>query len=178
MRRLLYVLPVAFFIVVAGYFTLALKPGYDPHALPSPLIDRPAPEFALAALGGGKGFSRDALAGQVTVINFFASWCVPCRAEHPLLLRLAEQEHVALYGIAYKDKAEDTARFIAQLGDPYRSVGLDESGRTGIDFGITGVPETFVLDKAGHVRRHYGAPLSPEEVKDDLLPLLHELEGT
>jgi cytochrome c biogenesis protein CcmG/thiol:disulfide interchange protein DsbE len=174
MRRLLYILPVALFILVAGYFALALQPGYNPHRVPSPLIDRPAPGFALAGLDG-QGLSRDAIDGHVALVNFFASWCVPCRAEHPLLLRLAEQEHVPVYGIAWKDKPEDAARYLKQLGDPYRRVGFDENGRVGIDFGITGVPETFVIDKSGHVRRHYDAPLSPEQLRDDLLPLLREL---
>jgi cytochrome c biogenesis protein CcmG/thiol:disulfide interchange protein DsbE len=174
MRRLLYILPVALFVVVAGYFALALQPGYDPHAIPSPLIDQPAPGFALAGLDG-KDVSRDALQGRVVLINFFASWCVPCRTEHPLLMRLAEQEHVAVYGIAWKDKPADTARIIAQLGNPYSGIGIDQNGRVGIDFGITGVPETFVIDKAGHVRRHYNAPLSAEQLRNDLLPLLHEL---
>ena len=174
MRRVLYLLPVAVFAVVAGYFAVALKPGYDPHAIPSPLIDRPAPGFELAGLEGA-GLSRAALDGQVALVNFFASWCVPCRAEHPLLMRLSEQEHMRVYGIAWKDRPENAARFIAQLGDPYRRIGVDESGRAGIDFGITGVPETFVIDKTGHIRRHYGAPLTPEQVKNDLLPLLREL---
>lgn len=175
MRRLLYILPAVLFVVVAGYFALALRPGYDPHRVPSPLIDQPAPDFALAGLEGD-GVSRNAVAGQVALVNFFASWCVPCRAEHPLLLRLAEQEHVPIFGIAWKDKPADTARYVAQLGNPYNRVGLDESGRAGIDFGITGVPETFVIDKTGHIRRHYDAPLTPEQVRDDLLPLLRELD--
>ena len=174
MRRLLYILPVVFFVVVAGYFALALQPGYDPHQIPSPLIDKPAPAFALAGLSGD-GISNEALQGQVVLINFFASWCVPCRTEHPLLIRLAEQEHVPVYGIAWKDKPEDTQRLVAQLGNPYSRIGVDENGRVGIDFGITGVPETFVLDKAGHVRRHYAAPLTAEELRSDLLPLLKEL---
>ena len=174
MRRLLYILPVALFFVVAGYFALALQPGYDPHTLPSPLIDQPAPGFTLVGLDG-KDLPRDALRGQVVLVNFFASWCLPCRAEHPLLMRLAEQEHVPVYGIAWKDKSENTARFVAQLGNPYSRIGIDENGRVGIDFGITGVPETFVIDKAGHVRRHYSAPLTAEQLRDDLLPLLQKL---
>jgi len=174
MRRLLFSLPVALFVVLAGYFGLALFSGRDPHQLMPMLIDAPAPAFVLAGLDG-QGLSREALAGQVTVVNFFASWCLPCRGEHPLLMRLAEQEHVPVYGIAYKDKPENTARFIAQLGDPYRSIGLDETGRTGIDFGITGVPETFVIDKTGRIRRHYNLPLTPEQLRDELLPLLREL---
>ncbi len=175
MRRLVYLLPVLVFAVIAAYFAWALKPGYDPRQLPSPLVDRPVPGFSLVGLAG-QDLSESALHGQVTLVNFFASWCLPCRAEQPLLLRLAEEEHVPLYGIAWKDKPEDTKRFVSELGDPYRSIGLDENGRVGIEFGITGVPETFVIDKAGRIRRHYGAPLSAEQLRDDLLPLLRQLE--
>jgi cytochrome c biogenesis protein CcmG/thiol:disulfide interchange protein DsbE len=174
MRRLLYSLPIALFVVLAAYFGVALFSGHDPHAIPSPLVSEPAPAFTLAGLDGAS-LSREAIAGQVTLINFFASWCVPCRAEHPLLMRLAEQEHVAIYGIAYKDKKADTERFVAGLGSPYRRIGLDEQGRVGVEFGITGVPETFVIDKAGRIRRHYGAPLTADQVRSDLLPLLREL---
>jgi len=174
MRRLLFSLPVALFVVLAAYFGFALFAGGDPHAIPSPLVTQPAPAFNLASLDG-ESLSREALAGQVTLINFFASWCVPCRAEHPLLMRLAEQEHVPIYGIAYKDKKADTERFITGLGSPYRRIGLDEGGRVGVEFGITGVPETFVIDKAGRIRRHYGAPLTADQVRNDLLPLLREL---
>jgi cytochrome c biogenesis protein CcmG, thiol:disulfide interchange protein DsbE len=175
MRRLLFSLPIALFLVLAGYFSSALFSGRDPHQLTPTLIDEPIPAFALGGLAA-QGLSRETLAGQVTVVNFFASWCVPCRAEHPLLMRLAEQEHVPVYGIAYKDKPGDTARFIAQLGDPYRGIGLDETGRTGIDFGVTGVPETFVIDKSGRIRRHYNLPLTSEQLRDELLPLLRELD--
>src|SRR5579871_3838382 len=102
MRRLLYLLPLLLFVALALYFGRALTSGRDPHALPSVLIDKPAPGFALAELEGGAGqLTREALKGQVVVINFFASWCVPCRGEHPLLVRLSEREHVPVYGIAY-----------------------------------------------------------------------------
>ncbi len=175
MRRLLYLLPALLFVLLAGYFALALKPGRDPSALPSALIDKPAPAFALTGLDGAPGLNRDALEGQVTVINFFASWCLPCREEHPLLMRLAEHEHVPLYGIAYKDKPEDASRFLKQLGNPYRSIGLDQSGRVAIDFGAYGVPETYVLDKTGRIRLRHVAPLTPEEIEDELLPLIREL---
>src|SRR5579883_1804578 len=116
MRRLLYSLPVALFVLLAAYFGVALFSGRDPHAIPSPLVSEPAPSFALASLDAAT-LSQDALKGQVVLVNFFASWCLPCRAEHPLLMRLAEQEHVPIYGIAYKDKPEDTKHFLAQLGD-------------------------------------------------------------
>jgi cytochrome c biogenesis protein CcmG, thiol:disulfide interchange protein DsbE len=175
MRRALYLLPVALFLVLAGYFALALRPGRDPSLLPSAMIDKPAPDFALAGLKGAPGLTLDALKGQVAVVNFFASWCVPCRAEHPLLLRLAEQEHAPLYGIAYKDKPADAEHYLAQLGDPYRRVGLDESGRTGIDFGVYGVPETYLIDRSGHIRFRYVGPLTAEALERELLPRLKAL---
>ena len=175
MRRALFLLPVLLFAALAVYFALALRPGRDPQALPSALIDRPAPAFDLAALGGGPALARAALDGQVVVVNFFASWCVPCRVEQPLLMRLAEQEHVALYGIAYKDKPADAAAFLTQLGDPYRRVGLDREGRTGIDFGVYGVPETYVIDKAGRIRYRHVGPLTAEVVDRQLLPLVKRL---
>jgi cytochrome c biogenesis protein CcmG/thiol:disulfide interchange protein DsbE len=174
MRRLLYLLPVALFLVVAGYFVLALRPGRDPSLLPSALIDKPAPDFDLAGLGGGD-LTRAGLAGQVVLVNFFASWCVPCRAEHPLLVRLAQQEHVALYGIAYKDKPADASAFLDRFGDPYRRVGLDESGRVGIDFGLYGVPETYIIDQSGHIRYRHVAPLTAETIEKDVLPRLKAL---
>ena len=177
MRRLPYLIPVALFLALVGYFALALRPGSDPSTLPSAMIDKPAPDFDLAGLDGAPGLSRAALQGHVAVVNFFASWCVPCRAEHPLLMRLAEQDHVPLYGIVYKDKPENAARVLAELGDPYRRVGLDESGRTFIDFGAYGVPETYLIDSAGHIRYRVPGPLSPEIIKHDLLPRLKALGG-
>ncbi len=176
MRRLLYLLPILLFAVVAAYFARVLTSGRDPSLLPSALIDKPAPAFDLAGLNGAPKLSRAALAGQVVLVNFFASWCVPCRAEHPLLMRLSEEEHVPLFGIAYKDKPADAAHFLEQLGDPYRLVGLDESGRTGIDFGVYGVPETYLIDKAGHIRFRYVGPLTAEAFEHELLPRLRALE--
>jgi cytochrome c biogenesis protein CcmG/thiol:disulfide interchange protein DsbE len=175
MKRALYLLPAALFLVIAGYFALALQSGRDPSLLPSALIDKPAPDFTLAGFHGKDGLSRDALKGQVVVINFFASWCVPCRAEAPLLMRLAQQEHVPLYGIAYKDKAADAERYLGQFGNPYRAVGLDESGRTAIDFGVYGVPETYLIDRKGHIRYRFVGPLTAEALDNDLLPRLKRL---
>jgi cytochrome c biogenesis protein CcmG/thiol:disulfide interchange protein DsbE len=175
MRRALFFLPVLAFAALAVYFALALAPGRDPHLLPSALIDKPAPAFDLAALGGGPALARDALKGQVVLVNFFASWCVPCRVEQPLLMRIAEEEHLPLYGIAYKDKPENTAAFLKQLGDPYRAVGLDREGRTGIDFGVYGVPETYVIDKTGRIRYRHVGPLTAEVVDQQLLPLVKKL---
>jgi cytochrome c biogenesis protein CcmG/thiol:disulfide interchange protein DsbE len=178
MRKLMYGLPLAAFLLLAGYFAVALRPGYDPHALPSALIDKPMPAFDLAPLGAGAAVSSAALRGQVVVVNFFASWCVPCRIEHPVLMRLANQDKIAIIGIAYKDTPEDARKLLDDAGAPYRSVGLDLRGRTGIDFGVYGVPETYVIDKSGRIRKKFVGPLSPEAVHDELLPLLHELGRT
>ena len=174
MRRLIFLLPVLLFLVLTGYFAVALRPGYDPHMLPSAMIDREAPRFTLAGLHG-PGVTLDELKGRPVVINFFASWCVPCRAEQPLLVRLARQKHLPLYGIDYKDNPADALRLLAQLGDPYRRIGMDSSGKVGLDFGVYGVPETFVLDKSGHIRKRFVGPLTAEAVKKELLPLLKRL---
>ena len=174
MRRLIYLLPVTLFLCLAGYFALALRPSYDPHMLPSAMLDKEAPAFSLAGLKGGQ-LSRDALKGKPVLINFFASWCVPCRIEHPLLMRLAERDHVALYGINYEDKPADATKLLASLGDPYRMIGMDSDGRTGLDFGVYGVPETFVLDSAGHIRKRFAGPMTEQQVERELLPLLKSL---
>jgi cytochrome c biogenesis protein CcmG/thiol:disulfide interchange protein DsbE len=175
MRRLLYLLPVLLFLVLAGYFAWSLRPGHDPRLLPSALLDRQAPDFVLPVLAGAGTLRRDDLLGQPVLINIFASWCAPCRIEHPLLMRLARQPGVYLVGIAYKDRPEDSRRFLAELGDPYRRVGVDQDGRTGVDFGVYGVPETYVLDRRGHVRHRHVGPLSPAVVDRDLVPLLRQL---
>lgn len=176
MRRLIYLLPMVLFLLLALWFAAALRPGYDPHILPSAMLDRPAPAFRLAGLKDGS-LSRDMLAGQPAVINFFASWCVPCRVEHPVLMRLAQDRRIRIYGIAYKDKPEDSARLLAQLGDPYSAIGVDREGQTGLDFGVYGVPETYVLDKTGTIRRRFVGPLTADKVDNELLPLLKLLTG-
>lgn len=174
MRRLVYILPALLFAALLVYFFLALS--RDPGVLPSAMIDKPAPDFALAGLANPSGLGRGDLAGRVVLVNFFASWCVPCRAEHPLLMRLADELHVPLYGIDYKDKPEDAARFLRELGDPYGKIGADRDGRVGIDFGVYGVPETYVVDKAGRIRLRHVGPLTPEAVAREIRPLVQELE--
>jgi len=174
MRRLPYLLPLFLFLMLAGYFVLALQPGYDPHALPSAMIDKEAPQFDLAGLDGKK-LARDSLKGSPVLINFFASWCVPCREEQPVLMRLANQEHVPLYGIDYKDQPVDAQKLLTQFGDPYQRVGLDPDGSVGLNFGVYGVPETYVLDASGHIRKRFVGPLTAEEVNKELLPLLKAL---
>jgi cytochrome c biogenesis protein CcmG, thiol:disulfide interchange protein DsbE len=176
MKRLLYLLPALVFLVLVGYFAKVLVPGRDPEALPSALIDKPVPGFTLAAVDSTKPAVSDAaLHGRVVLVNFFASWCAPCHLEHPLLLRLAK-EGAALYGIDYKDKREDAAHFLAQLGNPFRAVGWDGDGRVGIDFGVAKLPETFVIDKTGRIRYRLDGQVTEENLEKALLPLLRQLE--
>jgi cytochrome c biogenesis protein CcmG/thiol:disulfide interchange protein DsbE len=178
MRKALYLLPLLAFLVLVTWFALALRPNYDPQTLPSAMIDQPAPAFDLAALNGGANLSLSGLKGQVVLVNFFASWCVPCRIEQPILMRLAKQDHVALYGIDYKDQPAAAKRVLAELGDPYRAIGLDADGITGINFGVYGVPETYVIDKNGQIRKRFVGPLTEQSLQQELLPLLKQLNAS
>jgi cytochrome c biogenesis protein CcmG/thiol:disulfide interchange protein DsbE len=174
MRRLIYLLPIAAFMALAAYFVVSLS--RDPSVLPSAMINQPTPAFALAGLEGQPGLARDEFQGQVVLINFFASWCIPCRTEHPLLMRLAAELKTPLYGIDYKDKPEDAARFLSELGNPYGLIGADRDGRVGIDFGVYGVPETYVIDKTGRIRLRHVGPLTPADVSQELAPLVKALQ--
>ncbi|MEA2791217.1 MAG: cytochrome c biosis protein CcmG, thiol:disulfide interchange protein DsbE [Acetobacteraceae bacterium] len=176
MKRVFYLLPLVVFLIIVGYFSVSLRPGHDSHELPSAMVEKPAPNFDLAGLGNSKPLALDTLKGHPFVINFFASWCVPCRIEHPLLMRLAEQNHLPLYGIAYKDKPDDASRLLATFGDPYRRIGVDKDGRVGLDFGVYGVPETYVIDSAGRIRPRFVGPLNAGTVDSELLPLLKQLD--
>ena len=176
MKRVFFLLPLAVFLIIVGYFAISLRPGHDIHELPSAMIEKPAPAFDLAGLGSSKALDLNGLKGQPFIINFFASWCVPCRIEHPLLMRLAQQDHLPLYGIAYKDKPEDSSKLLATFGDPYRQIGVDRDGRVGLDFGVYGVPETYVIDATGIIRRRFVGPLTMEAVDKELLPLLKQLK--
>jgi cytochrome c biogenesis protein CcmG/thiol:disulfide interchange protein DsbE len=171
MRRWLAILPVVGFLALAGYFAYALRPDHDPNELPSALLDREMPAFALP------GLSASTIKGRVALVNIFASWCAPCRLEHPLLMRLARDEKITLYGIAYKDKDADNARFLAELGNPFTAIGLDRDGRTGIDFGVYGVPETYLIDRDGHIRQRWVGPLTPGRVTREVLPALRKLQA-
>jgi cytochrome c biogenesis protein CcmG, thiol:disulfide interchange protein DsbE len=176
MTRVVYLLPLLLFVMVASYFAISLRPNHDVQELPSAMLEKPAPPFDLAGLADGKPLALKALKGHPAVINFFASWCVPCRIEHPLLMRLAQQGQIPLYGIAYKDKPADSTALLTTFGDPYRRIGVDRDGRVGLDFGVYGVPETYVLDSTGRIRKRFVGPLTAEVVDNELLPLLKQLD--
>ena len=172
-RAWLVFVPLALFAIVAVLFVLRLGAG-DASRLPSALIGKPVPAFALAPVPGlGKpGLDTAALAnGKITVLNVFASWCGPCREEQPALLDLAKSGQPIL-GMAYKDKPEDTRRFLADEGDPYAAVGADATGRTGIDFGVYGVPETYVIDGKGTIKAKIVGPLTEATIRDQLMPAI------
>jgi cytochrome c biogenesis protein CcmG, thiol:disulfide interchange protein DsbE len=174
LRRLVFVLPAVIFVGVGVGLAVGLT--RDPGTLPSALIDRPVPRFELPPIEGmaGKGLASADLAGEVSLLNVFASWCVPCRAEHPLLLGLAERG-VVINGIDYKDPAEQAAGWLDELGNPFARIGADRSGRVAIDFGVYGVPETFVIDRAGRIRHRHVGPLQPRDLETTILPLLAQL---
>ncbi len=173
-RRLLSLLPIALFIGVAGFFAYGLF--LDPSRIPSVLIGKQAPEFSLAPVEGRTmGLSSANLKGEVSLVNVFASWCVECRVEHPILMRLREENIVPIHGINYKDKPEDAREWLDSLGDPYTRTGADLDGRVAIEFGVYGVPETFVIDKSGRIaHKHIGA-ISPKALTTEILPLIAAL---
>ncbi len=165
-----FLIPAAVFTLLAAGFYAGL--GIDPTVLPSPLIDQPAPRFALPPLRGeAQGFSSADLAGHVSLVNTFAS----CRAEHPILNALAHTKRVPIYGIDYKDKVDAAVAWIAELGNPYTRIGVDD-GRVGIDWGVYGVPETFIVDRDGRIRYKHVGPLTQEDVERTILPLVARLE--
>lgn len=172
-------LPLVIFAALAGLFWFALHGG-DPSLLPSAMVGKNVPEFTLPALEGltadGKdvpGFSSADLAqGEPTLVNVFASWCLECQEEHPLLVELAKQPGIRLFGIDYKDDAASARRFLGRYGNPYSRVGADVSGRTAIDFGVYGVPETYVITPDGKIAYRLVGPLTEQTIRDKLLPLL------
>jgi cytochrome c biogenesis protein CcmG/thiol:disulfide interchange protein DsbE len=176
MRVLKFLIPLALFFTLVGFFAVGLH--LDPREVPSPLIGKPAPEFALTQLDAPAQTVRRAdMLGKVWMLNVWASWCDACRDEHPHLVEFAKTKAVPIYGLDYKDQREPAQAWLAQRGNPYDASLFDADGRVGIDFGVYGVPETFVIDKQGVIRFKQIGALTPQVLQDTVLPLLRKLNG-
>jgi len=174
--RPLHLLPVAVFIGIAVMFAWGL--GHDPREIPSSLIGKPVPQFNLPPVKGRTlGLSTDILHDEVSLVNVFASWCVECRLEHPLIMQLKAQGIVTIHGLNYKDQPDDAARWLNTLGDPYTRTGADINGRVGIDWGVYGVPETFVISKDGRIVYKHIGPLSADALDKKIIPLIQTLKA-
>ena len=174
-RRLGYLVPALAFLGLLVLLAIGLT--RDPRLVPSPLIGKSAPQFALPPLPGrDDGLSNADLANKISLVNVFASWCVACRDEHPLFMQMQAQGILPIQGINYKDRPEDAERWLAQLGDPYTRIGADRDGRAAIEWGVYGVPESFLVDGNGRiVYKHIGA-VTPQALKETILPLVEQLQ--
>jgi cytochrome c biogenesis protein CcmG, thiol:disulfide interchange protein DsbE len=171
-----YIIPLVLFIIMAVFLALGLN--LKPSEIPSPFINKPAPEFYAPNLNAPEEkFTPADLKGQVWLFNVWASWCVSCRAEHPILNQLAQQNAVVIIGLNYKDKPIDAKNWLNTLGNPYNISIMDQDGRIGIDYGVYGVPETFVIDKKGLIRYKHTGPVSAEDVQQLFLPLIAKLQA-
>lgn len=174
--KLKYLLPLGIFAVLVVFLGVGLN--RDPRLVPSPLIDKPAPGFMLPTLADpSRSMSRKDMLGKVWLFNVWASWCVSCREEHPLLVQLAKANIVPIYGLNYKDDRKDAQQWLDNWGNPYQQVVEDQDGRVGIDYGVYGVPETYVIDKQGVIRYKQIGPLTVDVLKNKILPMVRELQG-
>jgi len=171
-RRLLVLVPLVLFLGLAILFLMQLVSGRDTAEIPSALIGRPAPETDLPPLEGMSlpGLATRDFTGKVTVVNVWASWCGPCRDEHPFLLALSKDERIRLAGLNYKDAPDNALRFLGNFGNPYEAIGVDEGGRAAIDWGVYGVPETFVVGRDGAILFKHVGPLTKQSLADTLMP--------
>lgn len=173
-RRALFLLPTAAFVLLAGALSIGLT--RDPRLLPSTLLDKPVPEFALPPVEGRTlGLATADLTGEVSLVNVWASWCVPCRQENPLLMRLQREGTVPIHGINYKDQPGEAARWLDTYGDPFTRNGADIDGRAGIEWGVYGVPETFVVSAEGRVVHKHIGLLTQKDLDKTILPLIARL---
>jgi cytochrome c biogenesis protein CcmG/thiol:disulfide interchange protein DsbE len=173
-NRLLFLLPLLMLVVMAGFFGWSLLSGRDPASIGSVMVGRPAPHLAVPSLRAGEPALDDALlhSGKPVLVNFFASWCAPCLAEHPIMMRLKERDGVTIIGVAWQNKPDEARAWLKRLGDPFKAVGYDLDGKMGIDWGLSGVPETFLIDAQGIVRLHFRAPLTEQDLNERVLPML------
>lgn len=171
-----FLLPLALFAGLLIFLAIGLR--LNPREIPSPFIGKSAPEFTLAQLHDPeKTISPKDMAGQVWMLNVWASWCVSCRAEHPVLMDFSRSNLVPVVGLNYKDARKDGTQWLAEFGNPYLTSAYDNDGRVGIDYGVYGVPETFVIDKRGVIRLKHTGPLTPESMTQKILPLIKELKS-
>ncbi|HEX5804034.1 MAG TPA: DsbE family thiol:disulfide interchange protein [Azospira sp.] len=174
MRR--FLLPLGIFIVLVGFLAVGLR--LNPREVPSPFIGKPAPAFQVPQLhAADHSIAPQDMAGKVWLLNVWASWCVSCRQEHPVLMELARRNVVPIVGLDYKDERQAGIAWLQEHGDPYLLSAYDRDGRIGIDYGVYGVPETFVIDKAGVIRHKHIGPLTQKAVDEKILPLVKELNG-
>jgi cytochrome c biogenesis protein CcmG/thiol:disulfide interchange protein DsbE len=167
-------IPLGIFVVLVGFLWAGLS--LNPSEVPSPLIDKPAPMFSLPTLDDpSRAMSPADLKGQVWMLNVWASWCVSCRQEHPVLVRLSETGEVPIYGLDYKDHPDDAKDWLSRWGNPYTASLIDGDGRVGIDYGVYGVPETYLIDKEGIIRYKHIGPLTPQVIEETILPKVREL---
>jgi cytochrome c biogenesis protein CcmG/thiol:disulfide interchange protein DsbE len=171
-----YLLPLGVFIALVALLGVGL--GLNPREVPSPLVGKPLPEFRLELLRDPQKFiSRADITGRPILLNAWATWCVECRREHPVLLEIARQGNIPIYGLNYKDQRSDALQWLAQLGDPYVASGFDGDGRIGIDMGVYGLPETFLVDANGMIVHKHIGPISREIWANDFVPIIKRLEG-
>ena len=176
MKRWKFIAPLALFAILLGFLAVGLN--RDPREVPSPMIGKPAPAFELQRLDDPtQRIAKQDLAGKVWMLNVWASWCVACRAEHPLLVEFAQRKLVPIYGLDYKDARDDALAWLVRMGDPYTASLSDTKGLVGIDFGVYGVPETFIIDKRGTIRFKHIGPLTPSVLKEQIEPLIRRLNA-
>ena len=170
-----FLVPLVLFLVLVAFLAIGLS--RDPREVPSPLVDKPAPAFALPHLSDAeRSFKSEEMKGKVWLLNVWASWCVACRDEHPLLVELSRTKVVPIYGLNYKDERRDALAWLDAFGDPYTLSLADRDGRVGIDYGVYGVPETFVIDRNGVIRYKQVGPVTAEVLEKKIIPLVKELQ--
>ena len=175
MRSLKFIIPLVVFVALAAFLAVGLT--RDPREIPSPFIGKAAPGFKLEQLADEKlAFTPDEMKGKVWLLNVWASWCVACRVEHPLLVQMSKQKTVPIVGLNYKDKRDEGLQWLRKHGDPYSLSAYDVDGKVGIDYGVYGVPETFVIDKQGVIRYKQIGPITPEALEKKIMPLVRKLD--